>query len=76
MTDLSMRILQAVKGDSAAIQSLAAAIASHDADGVRAVLSARGVTVGDDELGDLMSRVAGAGDASANVTSTFTYTFT
>lgn len=49
MTDLSMRILQAVKGDSAAIQSLAAAIASHDADGVRAVLSARGVTVGDDE---------------------------
>lgn len=73
MNDLSMRILAAVKGDHAAIRSLATAIAHNDGDAVRGLLSARGLELPDEALRDVMSR---AQSSDEGVACTFTCTCT
>ena len=72
MSDISIRIFESVKGDPAAIQSLAAAIAQNDTPRVGEILAAKGVVLEPSELASGMSAAATHGGAS----STFTFTFT
>jgi hypothetical protein len=60
MSDVTSRILHAVKGDHAAIQALAGAIARNDGKAVHEILAARGVALEASELGDVMSQAASA----------------
>jgi len=65
MSDLSNRILRAVQGDSSSIQTLAIAVAQKDADGVRGILSARGLDLNSGEIDALFSQVGSGSDPSA-----------
>lgn len=65
MNDLSMRILQAVQGDHTAIRSLATAIAANDRAAVHGLLAARGLDLGESDLGSVMSRAEAAGEGAA-----------
>jgi hypothetical protein len=65
---ITTRILEAVQGDSAAIQALAGAIARGDGAEVRAVLGARGVTLSDQEAGDVVQLAAGGGTMTCTCT--------
>ena len=58
---LATRILGAVTGDSAALRSLAGAIAQGDSAAIRAVLSALGVQLSEDEADDVLQVVSGSG---------------
>ncbi|HVV84359.1 MAG TPA: hypothetical protein VHE35_14930, partial [Kofleriaceae bacterium] len=75
MSDVSIRIFESVKGDPAAIQSLATAIGEQDAPRVGAILAARGVELTPSEIASVISSAGGAG-APANFTFTFTMTMT
>ena len=74
MSDVSMRIFHSVKGDPAAIQSLAGAIAGRDAARVQEILSARGLDLGHDEIDGLMSAAQAGSGGAANLTLTLTVT--
>ena len=68
MTDLAHQILRAVQDDHAAITDLAGAIARGDADGVRSILSVRGVDLSAEQLCAVLSQ------ASAGARDAYTYT--
>jgi hypothetical protein len=65
-TDVTARILRAVKGNPASVQALAGAIAQNDGEAVRGLLAERGVALDPTEIGEVMSR--GASGASPTMT--------
>jgi len=65
------KILAAVQNNTAAIRTLAAAIARNDVAAIQGVLRARGVAVSAGELSSLLQGVADGGVAST-MTSTMT----
>ena len=69
MTELAHQILRAVQDDHTAITELAGAIARGDADGVRTLLSVRGVDMSAEQIGAVISQAGRAG-AGSNWTTT------
>lgn len=68
MTHLSHRILQALDGDPPSVQALAGAIAARDVDGVRGVLSGRGVELSAEEAASVVSFASGGGNGATIAT--------